>query len=229
MAWRGIPFPVSDHFDLVLNKIPQLKVITENGFAWDSLAASALGAMIAAAIPAAIAWWSIKQNTKTLLEERAEQQQNLEKDRISQTEIAEKNRIAQIVSANRLVWIKDLREASAEFISASYENILLGQRFIAEYKINKNSEKFSQAQNDLRHSLVRHILCMSRITMMLNPLREEHIKVIALMNSIKDHCDNTIISYSDIDKNKINSDINELVLIMQALLKEDWEKAKNNM
>ncbi|WP_394547346.1 hypothetical protein [Pantoea ananatis] len=70
----------------------------DSGFGWDTIAASIAGAIVAAAIPAFIAWWSIKNDNKTLREDRAEQLKDFEKGRTIQLNFAEESRKAQIIA-----------------------------------------------------------------------------------------------------------------------------------
>lgn len=228
MAWQGIPFPHSGSIGLLIDKIPNLNVTTDSGFGWDTVVASAIGAVIAAAIPAGIAWWSIKKNTETLLNDRAIQLDDYKKNRDTQIKIAEQARIAQIVSSNRLVWIKDLREASAEFVSTVYENVVLSQRFVYEMREQDNAEAVSKVKNDLNESFIKLVLQATRIRMMLNPNRKDHDKIVEIMSALKTHSENMIKTSTEMDSKKVNNYLNDFVIAMQLLLKEDWEKAKNN-
>lgn len=239
MAWQGIPFPLNGSIELLIEKIPHLDVTTNSGFGWDTIAASVAGAIIASAIPAGIAWWSIRNNNRTMREDREKQFQDFEESRNTQIKIAEEGRKAQIIAANRLVWIKDLREASAEFVSSVFNNLSQCQKLnvlLDEFdKKNTNSqgdenypEPVMQAKNDAYASFVQLVLHTTRIKMMLNPERTEHIKIMKLMDDLKKHSEDMINTRSDIDGVKTNSLLNEFIIGMQRLLKEDWEKAKSN-
>lgn len=239
MAWRGIPFPLQGTLGLLIEKIPHLDITTNSGWGWDTIVASAIGAFIAAAIPALIAWWSIRNNNRTMREDREKQFQDFEESRNTQIKIAEEGRKAQIIAANRLVWIKDLREASAEFVSSVFNNLSQCQKLnvlLDEFdKINTNSqgdvnypEPVMQAKNDAYASFVQLVLHTTRIKMMLNPERTEHINIMKLMDDLKKHSEDMINTRSDIDGVKTNSLLNEFIIGMQRLLKEDREKAKSN-
>lgn len=239
MAWQGIPFPLNGSLGLLIEKIPHLDVTTNSGFGWDTIAASVAGAIIASAIPAGIAWWSIKNNNRTLIEDRVKQFEEFERTRITNVKIADESRKAQVIAANRLVWIKDLREASAEFVASAFNNLSLCQKMIIlldDFDKNlseeKNGQEYTpsvmQAKHEAHASFVQLVLHTTRIKMMLNPEREEHVKVISVMDNLKAHSERMILNRSDIDGKETNSLLNEFVFDMQRLLKEEWEKAKRN-
>ncbi|MEZ7798517.1 hypothetical protein ABUS55_18365 [Citrobacter pasteurii] len=239
MAWQGIPFPLNGSLGLLIEKIPHLDVTTNSGFGWDTVAASVAGAIIASAIPAGIAWWSIKNNNRTLREDRDKQFRDFEESRKTQITIADEGRKAQIIAANRLVWIKDLREAAAEFVSSAFNNLSLCQKmviFLEDFeKKHLNSEgdveypdSIMQVKRDAHESFVNLVLHITRIKMMLNPERNEHKKVMAIMDNLKGHAEFIVKNRVDIDGDKTNFYIKEFVIDMQKLLKEEWEKAKKN-
>lgn len=239
MDWQGIPFPLNGNIGLLIEKIPHLDVTTSSGFGWDTVVASVAGGIIASAIPAAIAWWSIRNNNRTLREDRQRQFEDFESSRKTQITIADESRKAQIIAANRLVWIKDLREASAEFISSAYNTLAQCQKVVALLNIFDNQHSQSQvavdypdsimqAKHDAHDSFVRLVLHTTRIKMMLNPERMEHIKVMVLMDDLKKHAENMVKHRTNIDGDKANGSINNFIVDMQRLLKEEWEKAKKN-
>lgn len=229
MAWQGIPFPLNGSLGLLIEKIPQLNVTTNSGFGWDTITASVAGAIIASAIPAAIAWWSIKNNNRTMREDRDKQFKDFEESRKTQITIAEEGRKAQVISANRLVWIKDLREASAEFVSTVYENIVLSQRLVYEVHAKTSGQQLTSTKNALNDSFIKLVLQSTRIRMMLNPSRKDHDKIVEIMSELKTHSEHMIKTSTEMDSVKVNENLNKFVLAMQLLLKEDWEKAKQNL
>ncbi|EFC9681663.1 hypothetical protein AT418_000098 [Escherichia coli] len=240
MAWQGIPFPLQGNLGLLIEKIPHLDITTNSGWGWDTIVASAIGAFIAAAIPALIAWWSIRNNNRTLQKDRSAQFRDFERSRDTQIRIADESRKAQIIASNRLVWIKDLREASAEFVSSAYDNLTLSQRVVMLFRAIETTSVSKSDKDELNASLgsvkkethssfVKLVLHATRIQMMLNPERPEHLKVISAMNNIKLHSENMIKTKSDMDGDAANTYLNEFVRDMQRLLKEEWEKAKNNI
>lgn len=240
MAWQGIPFPLQGTLGLLIEKIPHLDITTNSGWGWDTIVASAIGAFIAAAIPALIAWWSIRNNNRTLQKDRSAQFRDFERSRDTQIRIADESRKAQIIASNRLVWIKDLREASAEFVSSAYDNLTLSQRVVMLFRaietpsVSKSDKdelnaSLGSVKKETHSSFVKLVLHATRIQMMLNPERPEHLKVISAMNNIKLHSENMIKTKSDMDGDAANTYLNEFVRDMQRLLKEEWEKAKNNI
>lgn len=65
--------------------------------------------------------------------------------------------------------------------------------------------------------------------MMLNPSRKDHDKIVEIMSELKTHSEHMIKTSTEMDSVKVNENLNKFVLAMQLLLKEDWEKAKQNL
>ncbi|EOC4156483.1 hypothetical protein [Enterobacter cloacae complex sp. 280C5] len=239
MAWQGIPYPVAGNLGLLIEKIPHIDVTTDSGFGWDTIVASVAGAFIAAAIPALIAWWSIKNSNKTLREDRAVQLRDIEHGRDTQIKLAEESRKAQVIASNRLVWIKDLREASAEFVASAVTYLSISQKYVLEVKssnhpaITQNEKadllsSIAQTKIELHAAMIQLVLHSTRIQLMLNPERADHIRVINAMNQLKTHSEDMVKNIYDLDGEEANKYLNQFVSDMQRLLKEDWEKAKRN-
>ncbi|WP_431022738.1 5-bromo-4-chloroindolyl phosphate hydrolase [Erwinia rhapontici] len=239
MAWQGIPYPLAGNMGLLIEKIPHIDVTTDSGFGWDTIAASVAGAFIAAAIPALIAWWSIKNSNKTLREDREVQLRDIEHSRDTQIKLAEESRKAQIIASNRLVWIKDLREASAEFVASAVNYLSISQKYVIEIKASdepgiSQKEKtellslLAQTKNESYAAMIQLVLHSTRIQLMLNPERSDHVRVINTMNKLKSHSEDMIKNISDLNGDESNKYLNQFVSDMQRLLKEDWEKAKRN-
>ncbi|WP_220789112.1 hypothetical protein, partial [Klebsiella michiganensis] len=111
MTWLGIPFPSSnsnflDSGILTLGKLPT--IVVDSGFGWDSVFASTLGAIIGAAIPAAISYYAISNSAKTM-----------KTDRDEHAKYAREQLRAQLVSSSRQNWINELRDNAARYISVA--------------------------------------------------------------------------------------------------------------
>lgn len=143
MSWLGVPYPFvgSNLYEagLTVTKLPEVMVNT--GFSWDTVLGAVLGAVIGGAIPASIAWYSIKKNRESADLERTYQRddfvqsreaqlqdialaresqiQDVTQARLHQTELAKMALNAQVLSANRQQWINALREHCANFVSLS--------------------------------------------------------------------------------------------------------------
>lgn len=136
MAWQGIPFPsfFSSTLDagLTVTKIPEL--IVNTGFGWDNVAGSVTAAFIGAALPTAIAWYTIKKNDDNAAVDRQHQQADLEAARKTQLQMSQLAFNAQVLSANRQQWINHLRDNCAEFIKYAEKNKNLRRFYAAEKK-----------------------------------------------------------------------------------------------
>ena len=121
MAWQGIPFPLNGSIGLLIEKIPHLDVTTKSGFGWDTIAASVAGAIIASAIPAGIAWWSIRNNNRTMREDRERQFHDFEESRKTQITIADEGRKAflhRFAVAGAAIRYRDTHRSEVEDIVA---------------------------------------------------------------------------------------------------------------
>ncbi|EBS3030300.1 hypothetical protein GUO43_001808 [Salmonella enterica] len=234
MAWRGIPFPFSGEeisvVDLLVKNLPQIKVLSESGFAWDSLAASALGALIAAVIPGFIAWWSINKNIQTLKEDRDAQQKSFDVDRAAQLDLATKNLNAQVLSTNRQQWINSLRESASEFLESI--GSLRRSRTIARYCLKKTSKEegkdffldFQDAIRAMSEDNKKVDLLKFKIQLLLNPSEPESIHINKLMDDI---IRNTGTLKTRPDKDAIRDLSKLFVETLQVVVKKEWERVKS--
>src|SRR5476651_277061 len=143
MIWQSLSFSAIDGSISNFNywgssTIPQVSVFTHPDFAWDTLVTSITAAIIASAIPAFIAWWSIRKNISTLREDREKQLQGLDKDRDAQLTISNNNIRAQIISANRQMWINELRSIASEYGAVVIKMGYLRRKIYNETVLNKN-------------------------------------------------------------------------------------------
>ncbi|MGF6193172.1 hypothetical protein [Serratia sp. 2723] len=148
MTWQGIPYKLisneaAETVNLALRSIPT--IVIDSPPDYTSPIITAVVSVIAGAIPACIAIWTFKRNSRNtksereaqqrfLTQERAEQQLFLkeeraaqiastEKDREAQLAIAKQNFNMQVLSVNRQAWINNLRDLLAEY-SAMAPNLL---------------------------------------------------------------------------------------------------------
>lgn len=197
MSWLGVPYPfVSSNLyeaGLTVTKLPEVMVNT--GFSWDTVLGAVLGAVIGGAIPASIAWYSIKKNRESAELERTYQRddfvqsreaqlqdialaresqiQDVTEARLHQTELAKMALNAQVLSANRQQWINSLREHCANFVSLS-EMLKYAVKMSLDEIKNVNSGRVSDA---LLNAIIQKTLdynsqlitTSASIDLMLNP------------------------------------------------------------
>ncbi|WP_428945485.1 hypothetical protein ACQK5W_05335 [Pantoea sp. FN060301] len=226
MAWQGIPFPLSEALlsATILNvgKIP--KVVVDSGFGWDSV----VGSFIAGLIPAFIAWYSIKKNISALEKDRENQQSSFDKDRNAQLDIAAKNLNAQVLSGNRQQWINSLRDTSAEYLAAVHQ--LRKSRTIARHcaHISKKSNgDFFIEHRDAIEAMTSDARIVDNLTfkirLLINPSESEGARITELLKGIND-CTGSFQEKPD--RIKITAYGEELVLVMQKYLKQEWDRVK---
>ncbi|WP_447879272.1 hypothetical protein [Serratia fonticola] len=228
MSWQGIPFPIGNdiiNYALNVNKLPVIAVQTSSGVAWETI----VGAMIAAAIPAAIAWWSIKRNIETLETDRQKQQESFDADRDAQLDIASKNLNAQVLSSNRQQWINTLREAIADYLGAVHA--LRRSRTIARWCWDSSKKNGTEFHIE-HHEAVKRLMDDSKtvdtlaykIKLLVNPLEPDADGIIRILNEVPKHTGDF--------KKKANRDellrlSDELTKSAQSYLKKEWSRVKN--
>lgn len=165
MAWLGVPFQLSSaevfyNARLALDKIP--KVIIENAdksVISDTIAAAFIGG----AIPALVAYFALKHNSKSL-----------EKQLAQQSELANKTLKAQIVTANRKDWVNDLRETTSLYL-ASFQGVMNASNFLHQERAREkiNSEKITSFM-EMRTNHLQEMCSQSwKIKLLLKP---EHLE-----------------------------------------------------
>lgn len=253
MTWQGIPYPLSNILEssyLTVSKIPT--VVVDTGFAWENV----LGSLIAGAIPAYIAWYTIKKNIKALEVDRLRQQETFDKDRAAQLDIASKNLNAQVLSNNRQQWINALRELMAEYLSLTSELLGSQHQFIISkvfyermeekhkksyregpaFKPSANvQEQYKEASRALKDSIkilsenrVKEKLLVSKIKMMLNPNESWYDEVVSLFADVT-ICYNSLSNNEDSYFKSIQEMYgysDELLGVAQKILKYEWERVK---
>lgn len=228
MAWPGIPHPFfsgsyQDYGFLSLTRIP--KIVVDSGFAWDSV----LGAFIAGLIPAYIAWYTIKKNISAMKEDRVHQQDSFDKDRNAQLEIATKNIKAQVISANRQQWINNLRESTAEYLSAVHS--LRKSRTIARHCLalsKKDGTDFLIVHRDAINGMTNDARIVEnlkyKILLLVNPTEPEAIEINRILQEISS---NTGSFKEKPNKIKLYALSKELITITQIYLKKEWVRVKD--
>ncbi|HBE9077626.1 hypothetical protein [Serratia fonticola] len=176
MTWQGIPYKLISNeavetVNLALRSIP--KIVIDSPPDYTSPIITAVVSVIAGAIPACIAIWTFKRNSRNtksereaqqrfLTQERAEQQLFLkeeraaqiastEKDREAQLAIAKQNFNMQVLSVNRQAWINNLRDLLADYSSIAPE--LLNAKFNYLNKKGAYDTVLKKLQENTDHSL----------------------------------------------------------------------------
>jgi len=228
MAWPGVPHPFlsGDYLDygfLNVTKIPT--IVVDSGFAWDSV----LGAFIAGLIPAYIAWYTIKKNISAMKEDRLHQQESFDKDRNAQLEIATKNIKAQVISANRQQWINNLRESTADYLSAVHS--LRKSRTIARHCValsKKDGTDFLMVHRDAINSMTSDARIVEnlkyKIMLLVNPAEPEAIEITRILQEISS---NTGSFQKKPNKQKLYALSKDLIAITQVYLKNEWVRVKD--
>lgn len=111
-----------------------------------------------------------------------------------------------VLSANRQVWITELRKDISEFIS------LLTS--ISIYEFRKSSDKTSKTLDAIEKA--SFLKC--KISLMLNPLEEDHKRIIKLVEEAYD----TILDDTNLDA--WHHIMENLIKASQVVLKGEWKR-----
>lgn len=226
MIWQGVPFsnlfyPVSDTSHLTISQIPPL--VINSGFAWETIIAT----LIAGAIPAFVAWKTIRNN-----------QELVEKDRAAQIDIANKNFNAQVLSSNRQSWIKELRDTCSDFMATVDKMAELRGVMQVNYdwalEIRNGKETSTHSPSDALAENLKEfgnlngnmLFCIRKTQLLLNPKESQYHNINNLMLSIQNEIELKEAGVFNIDLPPIRKLLNELTKYTQEVLKDEWERVK---
>lgn len=219
MSWLGIPFPSNnsnflDSGILTLGKLPT--IVVDSGFGWDSVFASIIGAIIGAAIPAAISYYAISNSAKTMKD-----------DRNDHAKYAKEQLRAQLVSSSRQIWINELRDNAAKYISVA--NKLNNLQILITNEFRKNSQKdeayYRQIRMEATNIKSDLTFLKAKIEMLLNPTEHESDEVINALNGYTE-ISNKFKPGDDHDFDKIMEVIKNLKENIKLICKAEWVKTK---
>ncbi|VEB98196.1 Uncharacterised protein [Klebsiella pneumoniae] len=222
MTWLGIPYPSSnssflDSGILTLGKLPT--VVVDSGFGWDTVSASILGAIIGAAIPAAISYYAISNSAKTMKDDREEH-----------AVYAKEQLRAQLVSSSRQLWINELRDSAAKYISVA--NKLNNLQILITNEFRKDEQKDDAYYREIRMEAtnIKSDLTFfkAKIEMLLNPNEHESDAVIIAMNNYAT-ITNEFKPGDEHDFEKVMEVIKRFKANIQLISKAEWKKIKDFM
>lgn len=175
MAWQGIPFKMLteniDSVNLAVSAIPDLVLKSTPDYKTAFITGAV--SLVAGLIPAGIAVFTFIKNTKTIKDERIEQQRflkaereeqqkflseeraaqfaSMEADRKNQKEIADRSFNMEVLSANRQAWINKLRDLIAEYMAVAPDFLTAQFEFI-------NAKEYFQSVSNKRMGLLNQNL-----------------------------------------------------------------------
>ncbi|MGG4731503.1 hypothetical protein [Leclercia adecarboxylata] len=181
MAWQGIPFKLlvesTGTIDLAVSALPNLVLKSDPDYTTAFI--TGMVSLVAGLIPAGIAVFTFIKNTKTIKDERIEQQlflkaereeqqkflaeeraaqvASMEADRKNHKEIADRNFNMEVLSSNRQAWINKLRDQLSDYLSfapslihAQFDFILYKEQL---EKINATGSTNDDIRKDFYNSL----------------------------------------------------------------------------
>ena len=110
-----------------------------------------------------------------------------------------------VLSANRQVWVNDVRNTLANFIVA-----------VDHLAIVSSGGQLGSDVHLLAKTMNEHVLHLKRLQLLSNPNEADHIELIRLCNEYT----NTITNNASIDQK-------ELIAQGQVVLKREWERVKS--
>lgn len=232
MTWQGVPFAFNlDSINQTLLRVGQIPTVhVDTGFGWDTL----FGSIVAGAIPAFIAWYTIKKNLAALEKDRADQQSTFDKDRDAQLNIAAKNLNAQVLSNNRQQWINALRKNIAEFVSLSASAIqhkVTWHLHVKDFHFRDGTESHGRDfLNSFFKEKYQMVGLVTEIQLMLNPNEEDSKAIINCLDSINALMDDEqVVNFYNPEndvKHRYERYIEKLIQVAQKCLKAEWDRVK---
>ncbi|QHP55030.1 hypothetical protein EH203_14985 [Pectobacterium carotovorum subsp. carotovorum] len=233
MAWQGVPYPsfTSNTLDagLTVTKIPEL--IVNTGFGWDNVVGSVIAALVGAALPTAIAWYTIKKNDNAAARERANQLADLNAARETQIRLAEMSFNAQVLSNNRQQWINNLRDSISSFISLLEVEVTL--RSLYKIQSDPNQKDVGNRHDTFEKSLdtKRKLKSISTsVELLLNPTELTSKAILRCIRELMKMLgveDTTVYFDPESESNKkFNKHIRSLKKVSQRCLKNEWKRVK---
>jgi len=129
----------------------------------------------------------------------------------TQIKIANDNIKATVLSRNRQDWINTLRDQISEFIS-----------ILSSLAVTHTHEEFDVV--DKQRWYERGICLQSKISLLINPMEEDHNYLVELLDKA---LDSTTQKASEMDHEQIGVYIGQIVEISQKILKREWERVKS--
>lgn len=225
MAWQGIPYPsfISNTLDagLTVTKIPE--IIVDTGIGWDTIFGSVLAAFIGAALPTAVAWYTIKKNDDLAAT-----------DRDNQRHLAEMAFDSQVLSTNRQQWINTLRSYCSEFIMSCekhkrYRRLHTAEREGARWGNGKNekADEYFDVVVDSEHRILE---LATNIQLMLNPHEWTSKAILMCQKSMIYMLENEEISTFYEEGSEVEKAYRRLkelyIKSSQRCLKTEWKRVK---
>ncbi|HCT5888878.1 hypothetical protein OW959_19310 [Klebsiella pneumoniae] len=225
MAWQGIPYPsfISNTIDagLTVTKIPE--IIVDTGIGWDTIFGSVLAAFIGAALPTAVAWYTIKKNDDLAAT-----------DRDNQRHIAEMAFDSQVLSTNRQQWINTLRSYCSEFIMSCEKNKRFRRLHSAERDearlnngMNEKANEYFAVAVDSEHRILE---LATNIQLMLNPHEWTSKAILKCQENMIFLLENENINMFYEDDSEVEKAYRRLkrlyIKSTQRCLKTEWKRVK---
>lgn len=225
MAWQGIPYPsfISNTIDagLTVTKIPE--IIVDTGIGWDTIFGSVLAAFIGAALPTAVAWYTIKKNDDLAAT-----------DRDNQRHIAEMAFDSQVLSTNRQQWINTLRSYCSEFIMSCEKN----KRFRRFHSAERDEARLNNGTNEKANEYFavavdsehRILELATNIQLMLNPHEWTSKAILKCQENMIFLLENENINMFYEDDSEVEKAYRRLkrlyIKSTQRCLKTEWKRVK---
>jgi hypothetical protein len=112
-----------------------------------------------------------------------------------------------VLSSNRQAWINNLRDTCAEYISTAHVLSLV-------------------RDDELHGKYERMLFLEAKINLSLNPLEIDHQQVCALVSKSMDAAARTLPKRTSENVAELRGMLEELVRLVQRVLKREWERVK---
>lgn len=232
MSWQGIPYPsfASNTLDagLTVTKIPE--IIVDTGIGWGTIIGAILAALIGAALPAAVTFYTIKKNDNKAAFERANQLADLSQARATQLRLAEISFNAQVLSTNRQEWINNLRDNIAKFISLLGVEISIRNLFNAQRQSSRNDGNIIDTYQNSLESKQKISQLSIEIELMLNPAELTSKAILQCIRELRNMINNEVPLMLSTEGSVVNIEYKNktrsLIRVTQRCLKNEWKRVK---
>ncbi|KTI91637.1 hypothetical protein [Enterobacter hormaechei] len=176
MAWQGFPYPARNdevfyHANVLLEKIPKIIVqLPEKGVSLEGI----LTAIIAGGIPALVAWFAMRANNESLMQQLAQQER-----------ITHKTLTAELITSHRKKLVDDLRDSASKFLAYLQSAINVSNDIIFEQKKpSPNADKMNGLRLSRRDYFEKLAIERWKIKMLMDSAHPDYEKVVQTMSDI---------------------------------------------
>ncbi len=125
---------------------------------------------------------------------------------------------ATVLSTNRQKWIDSFRELIATFSSHVATAVQMRDKIVREGKISLSAEP------EILHQFERLVFTITKIRLMVNPLEDDHQKLLSVMQNLLATLRTAPLS--DDVQGETETTVRQIVDMSLAILRREWQRVK---